>query len=296
MSASLKVALIGAGGMLADAVQRLAPVNWDIHGYDLPGFDLTDRTSVLGLAGENPDLIINCAALTDVDGCESRVEQAEAVNGRGPGYLAELARDCGSTLVHVSTDFVFNGEKDSPYLETDTPAPLSVYGLSKLHGEQAILAVGLERCFIIRTSWLYGAGGGNFVETMVRLARERESLGIVADQIGTPTWTDDLVRAMLRLLEQGDHGIYHYSNDGACSWYDFACAAIELARHDEKLAVRQIRPITTADYPLPARRPRYSVLSKQKIGKISGVEIPDWRESLKRYFKQRQGGDKTHGY
>ncbi|PNU20935.1 dTDP-4-dehydrorhamnose reductase [Geothermobacter hydrogeniphilus] len=296
MSVSLKVALIGAKGMLADAVQRLAPGNWDIRGYDLPGFDLTDRTSVLDLAGENPDLIINCAALTDVDGCESRVEQAEAVNGRGPGYLAELARCCGATLVHISTDFVFDGKKDSPYLETDTPDPLSVYGLSKLHGEQAILAVGLGSCFIIRTSWLYGAGGGNFVETMVRLARERESLGIVADQTGTPTWTDDLVRAMLRLLEQGDYGIYHYSNDGACSWYDFACAAIELARRDEKLAVRQVRPITTADYPLPACRPRYSVLSKQKIGKISGVEIPAWRESLKRYFEQRQGGDKPHGY
>lgn len=292
---TLNVALIGANGMLASAVRRLAPENWDISGYDLPAFDLTDREAVLALADEQPNIIVNCAALTNVDGCESQVDLATRVNGDGPGYLAELALQCRADLVHISTDFIFNGTKDCPYLEEDTPQPVSVYGQSKLHGEEAIRASGLESYFIVRTSWLYGAGGNNFVETMVRLATERETLGVVSDQVGTPTWTDDLVRAMLQLLASGRYGTYHFSNTGQCSWYEFACASIELARQQAPLKVREVNPIRTEDYPLPATRPCYSVLGKEKISAIPGVQVPAWQQSLKRYFEQRNERDFSHG-
>ena len=197
----MRLALIGGNGMLAKMVRERAPSEYEVFPFDLPEFDITDRNVVFSTMEKlRPDVIVNCAAYTDVDGCETNEETALLVNGRGPGYLAEAAKELGATLVHISTDYVFDGTKNSPYTEEDVTNPQSAYGRSKLLGERAILESGLDKFFIVRTSWLYGPGGKNFVETIARLATEREELRIVADQIGSPTLTDDLARAIFNLL------------------------------------------------------------------------------------------------
>lgn len=290
----MRIALIGSNGMLARKVRELAPADVDLHGYDLPVFDLTDRAQVLAEMNRlQPGVIVNCAAFTNVDGCESQEELATQVNGAGPGYLAEAAKACGAVLVHISTDYVFAGDKGSPYTESDPTGPLSAYGRSKLAGEQAIIASGLTRYFILRTSWLYGPGGKNFVETMLRLATEREELRIVADQIGSPTYTGDLAQAIYHLLAVSDrsglYGIYHLANLGECSWHDFAELIVGLARTSgEALKVSRVVPIRTNEYPLPAPRPAYSVFSKEKYLAATGAPLPHWRESLQYYLLERR--------
>ena len=282
------VALVGADGMLARKVRARCPSSWELHPFDLPGFDLGSPERARDqLRGVRPGVIINCAAYTDVDGCESRPELALRVNGAGPGLLAEVARELGATLVHVSTDYVFDGTASRPYLEQDPPAPRSVYGRSKLAGEQAIEQSGLERYYIVRTSWLYGPGGKNFVDTMVRLGCEREELRVVADQQGRPTYTGDLAGALFALLEsEAPYGIYHYANRGACSWHRFAEAIMaEAARAGAPIVTRQVVPIATGDYPLPAPRPAYSVLATDKFEQATWQVPPDWQESLKAYFE-----------
>ena len=285
-----KIALIGANGMLATAIQKLVPVDYQIKPYDLPDFDLTNLEQVSSLREIDPDIIINCAAFTNVDGCEGQVGLAMRVNGEGPGLLAELAKELGAVLVHISTDFVFSGDKNEPYFETDDARPLSVYGKSKLRGEQRILDSGLKKYFIVRTSWLYGAGGNNFVETIIQLAKEKPELKIVADQHGTPTWTEDLACAVFELLAlpgPSAYGIYHYSNEGECSWFDFASEIVAQLRTNQVVKVEQLLPIPTEGYPLPAERPKYSVVSKDKIKQATGLEIPVWQESLKAYLELR---------
>ena len=290
-----RIALIGAQGMLANAIQRLLPAGYLIQPYDLPDFDLTRRSQVLALQDDPPDILLNCAAFTNVDGCETQRERAMAVNGEGPGLLAELAQKIDALLVHISTDFVFDGHKGSPYVEDDPPRPLSVYGESKLAGERQILQSGLKKYFIVRTSWLYGAGGNNFVETIIRLAQERSELKIVADQRGTPTYTEDLATAIFTLLAippdsspLTPYGIYHYSNAGECSWFDFATEIVHQLGLTQPVKAQQLLPIPTEEYPLPAERPRYSVMSKKKIQQLTGLSIPPWQASLKRYFSQRK--------
>lgn len=287
------VALIGAKGMLAQMIKASASQELQLHEYDLPSFDLTDAAMVrkeMGALG--PDAIINCAAYTNVDGCESEEALATKVNGDGPGHLAAVAKDLGATLVHISTDYVFPGHGTRPYREDDATGPLSAYGRSKLAGEEAILKSGLEKYFIIRTSWLYGPWGKNFVETILRLAGEREELSIVADQFGSPTYTGDLARAVFNLLEadveQSPYGIYHLSNEGQCSWYDFACEIVKFAR-EESLPVKaeRIEPIGTEEFPLPAQRPAYSVFDKSKYRRATGAKVPEWQESLATYFRCR---------
>ena len=195
------IAIIGANGMLASMLCQGAPESVDLHLFDLPELDLTDGEQVRKtLTAVNPDVVINCAAFTQVDACETQREIAFQVNGEGPGHLATVARKIGAVLVHISTDFVFSGGGTIPYVEDDITEPISAYGESKLQGEQAILASGLTNYYIVRTSWLYGPNGPNFVETIIRLATEREELGIVADQFGTPTYTGDLVAAIWRLI------------------------------------------------------------------------------------------------
>lgn len=291
-----KVALIGANGMLANMLQKSAPKSLELHLFDLPEFDITDRGGIyIKLSPLNPDIVINCAAFTQVDACETVSEIAFQVNGKGPGYLAAVAKELGSVLVHISTDFVFSGNKETPYAEEDVTEPLSIYGQSKLQGEQAILDSGLKDFYIIRTSWLYGPGGGNFVETIARLAKEREELEIIADQIGTPTYTADLADAIWALIGvkgsgivPASFGIYHYSNEGICSWYEFACEIVKQMREaNNSLKVQSINPVTTAEYPLPASRPIYSVLSKEKVVAATGLQIPLWQESLQAYIKSR---------
>jgi dTDP-4-dehydrorhamnose reductase len=286
-----KLALIGAHGMLAKMVKAVVPSDFDLIPFDLSNFDITNRETVLStLSHLAPQVIVNCAGFTDVDGCETNEAQAMNVNGKGPGYLAEAAKDIGATLVHISTDYVFSGDKTTPYLEEDATGPLSVYGQSKLAGEKSILASGLTHYFILRTSWLYGPGGKNFVETILRLAETREALQIVADQQGSPTYTEDLAKAIFSLLgSNAAYGTYHISNSGSCSWYEFAEAILKLAR-ENKLQVKAMRimPIRTEDFPRPAKRPAYSIFSKQKYETMTGQVLPDWRESLIRYFTIRQ--------
>jgi dTDP-4-dehydrorhamnose reductase len=286
---SARIALIGAKGMLAQAISAIVPKSAVLQGYDLPDFDVTDRRQVLDeLAGFAPMVIINCAAYTNVDGCEEAEELATRVNGDGPGLLAEAAIACGALLVHISTDYVFDGRGGQPYREADPVAPLSAYGRSKLAGEQAIWNSGLDAALIVRTSWLYGPGGKNFVETMLRLMQERDQLGVVADQLGSPTLTSDLAAAIMLLLKQDAQGVVHFSNSGICSWHQFAVAIRDEAQQTGlNLKVRRIDPLTTEDYPLPAPRPSYSVLDKTLYSRLCGVRPPGWRESLRLYLQAR---------
>ncbi len=286
--------------MLAQAVKKCAPPGFEIVPFDLPEFDITHRDLLLSEIGNlRPDVILNCAAYTDVDGCETAEELATRVNGEGPGNLAEAAKENGAVLVHVSTDYVFDGSKREPYTEEDSPNPQSAYGRSKLAGERALLESGLERFLILRTSWLYGPGGKNFVETILRLASEREELRIVSDQVGCPTYTEDLAAGIFRLLDfpghasrvtrHGHYGLYHFSNEGSCCWHEFAEEIVENARkRDMDLKVERILPIATEDYPLPAKRPPYSVLSKNKYIEATGEPVPEWRDGLSRYFGTKQ--------
>jgi len=238
-----------------------------------------------------PTVVVNAAAYTAVDKAETEIELANAINGTAPTVMAEAAQACGATLIHVSTDYVFDGTKNTPYLEEDPTQPLGAYGQSKLLGEQGVQ----ERCdrhLILRTAWVYGAGGkGNFVKTMLRLGKEREELRVVVDQVGTPTWTGHLARAIAQIISkvnattdkmQFPSGIYHVTNSGAISWYDFAIAIFEEAESlGFPLQIKQVVPITTAEYPTPAKRPAYSVLSHQKTAQLLGGAPPHWRKDLR---------------
>ncbi|MBI5454290.1 MAG: dTDP-4-dehydrorhamnose reductase, partial [Deltaproteobacteria bacterium] len=241
-----------------------------------------------------PGCIINTAAYTKVDLAEKERERAFAVNRDGARNLARAASAVGAPLVHISTDFVFDGRKPTPYIEEDPTGPLSVYGESKLAGEEEILKI-LPEHYIIRTSWLYGARGSNFVKTILRLANDRDAIRVVYDQAGTPTWTGDLAEAVVTVvdaIEAGtlDYGIYNYSNEGVASWYDFAEAVVEESRRmGATLKCRTIEPVRTSEYPTPAKRPAYSVLDKQKIKKTFGVRIPHWRASLVKMLEEADG-------
>ena len=288
------LALIGANGMLASAINKLAPEVYEIIPLDLPDFDITDHYLILNsLRKVRPDVIVNCAAYTNVDGCESEEELAKQTNGEGPGYVAYAAKEIGATLVHISTDFVFDGEKTKPYIEDDPVNPQSAYGRTKAFGEQAVLGSGLNKYFIVRTSWLFGPGGKNFVDTIIRLAKDREELRIVSDQAGTPTYIEDLARAIFSLLALNNpqsssmppYGTYHFSNEGMCTWYNFAKEIInQLKKQEVPLRVKKVVPIRTEEYPLPAKRPAYSVLSKEKIKAVTGQKIPSWKAALEKYL------------
>jgi dTDP-4-dehydrorhamnose reductase len=293
-----KLLLVGCNGMLAQKIASLAPSEYSVEGVDLPDLDMTNLAQVEEVVNaKRPEVIVNCAAFTNVDACEAEENLATQVNGDAVGYLAQAARNVDATLVHISTDYVFAGDRTSPYTEDDQTDPQSAYGRSKLIGEKAILNSGLNKYFIVRTSWLYGPGGNNFVETIIRLTKERAELGIVADQVGSPTFTGDLADAVFALLEAASspqspasslYGTYHFSNDGQCSWYEFATKIVALTRaHGELLKIEKINPINTEDYPLPARRPKYSVFSKEKYLKETGQQIPAWEEGLEKYFAER---------
>lgn len=284
-----RLALIGAGGMLGRMVARSAPPEWEVLSLQRPEFDLTDRQQVDEVLDRlAPQVIINCAAFTQVDACETQEELATRINGDGPGYLAAAAKRLGAVLVHLSTDYVFDGSKTEPYQEDDPTNPLSAYGRSKRAGELAILGSGLEQYFIIRTSWLFGPGGNNFVETILRLAQEREQLRVVADQVGSPTYTGDLAAAIFRLLATRKYGIYHVSNQGECSWHEFAGEIVaQFTQLSGQLKIKNLVPIATLEYPLPAKRPGYSLLSQSKYQTAVGATLPPWRDALQRYLAVR---------
>lgn len=294
----LRIALLGAKGMLAQKIRQRAPAWVEILGFDLPEFDLTDfEAGRQLLMAAQPDIMINCAAFTAVDACEEREEAAYAVNGTAVGFLAEMAERLGAFLIHLSTDYVFDGSQDRPYRETDPVAPSSAYGRTKLAGEKAIMNSALQRYLIVRTSWLYGPGGKNFVKTILRLAAEREELRIVADQVGSPTYTGHLADAIYRLIETilkqerkgqtAPFGICHFSNDGQISWHGFAMKILALARKQGYACkASRIVPIETSDYPLPAKRPAYSVLATERYRNWTGCPVPQWQEGLGQYMEE----------
>ena len=233
------------------------------------------------------DWVINCAAYTQVDRAEEQREVAFTINRDAARAVAEGVKLSGGHLLHVSTDFIFGGEKSSPYKEDDVPNPLGVYGRSKLEGEQAVREV-LPEALILRTAWVYGSHGHNFVKTILRLAAEREELRVVDDQIGTPSWTGDIVKAMQALIKDKATGTYQFTNEGVASWYDFAMGIVAGAKQAGYPVIAEtIHPIPTEDFPLPASRPAYSVMSKVKIRGVLGYPIPHWRDSLCAMLNQK---------
>lgn len=276
----MKILLTGSNGQLgrelAPMLERLWPGG--VECADIDTLDITDAGAVEAAVERlRPTHIVNCAAFTAVDRAESEPELCHRVNALATANLADAARRHGAKMVHVSTDYVFDGTACRPYRETDTTSPLGVYGRTKREGEQMLL----ERCpdaVIVRTAWLYSPHGNNFVKTMLRLGREREELGVVTDQIGTPTSATDLARAITEILKAPEWhpGIYHFTDEGVASWYDFTVAIHRLAG----ITGCRVRPIMTADYPTPARRPHYSVLDKSLIKSTFGIEIPHWLTSL----------------
>lgn len=283
------VFIAGSRGMLAlDLSAALTARGISVSGADLPELDITSDTSVAAAVGSQPyTALINCAAYTAVDKAETDRDAAFAVNGDGPGVLARACAERNLPLIHISTDFVFDGALDRPYREDDETYPLGVYGASKLKGELAVREV-WDRHLIVRTAWLYGINGGNFPKTMLRLAREREELRVINDQTGSPTWTGDLAGALAEMVTHiaggmaGDvWGTYHFCGSGMTTWHGFAEAVIEEVRHYEELAVKRIVPIPTEEYPTPAARPKWSVLDTGKITHAFGITPPTWRESLR---------------
>ena len=292
----MKVLVTGAKGQLGnDLVSLLEAAGFTVAAFSSGELDITDAPAVLEAVKKvKPGIIINPAAYTKVDLAEKEKERAYAVNANGPENLALAAIEAGCAIVHVSTDFVFDGRSPVPCAEDFETNPLSVYGASKLAGENAVAAATNEHV-IVRTSWLYGVEGHNFVKTILRLASEREVLRIVYDQTGTPTWSADLASAIVNIcksIEAGKKpwGTYHYSNEGVASWYDFAVAICEeAASTGTPLKCKRIEPILTVEYPLPAARPAYSVLNKAKIKKTFDIEIPHWRSSLSKMLRELKG-------
>lgn len=286
-----KILLIGSNGQLGQELQiTLAPVG-DIIGVGRDKLDLTEPEKIRQLIQEtDPNIIVNAAAYTAVDKAESETELAYAVNEIAPKIMAQESQKLGATLLHVSTDYVFDGTKGIPLTEEDATNPLGVYGNSKLAGEQAIQD-NCDQYIILRTAWVYGSyGKSNFVKTMLRLGGEREQLRVVADQVGSPTWAKDIADAITELVKlpsKAETVIYHFTNSGVASWYDFARAIFEEAQSiGFPLKIEEVVPITTSEYPTPAKRPPYSVLSHQKIRTLLGNYPPYWRDSLKQMLSQ----------
>jgi dTDP-4-dehydrorhamnose reductase len=274
------ILVIGAKGMLGRDLMNI--LKGDVRGADIDDIDITSVDSVKRMLFTlRPAVIVNSAAYTDVDGCEERRELAMAVNGEGVGNLAAVAAEIGAKLVQISTDYVFDGGKGSPYLEDDPVNPLSVYGESKLAGERH--ARGVADHLIVRTQWLYGLNGGNFVETMLRLAEERDEVSVVDDQVGSPTWTVDLGIAVRSLLENGCRGTYHAANAGHCSWNEFALAVFaEAGLH------MRVNPLTTKELGRAATRPLYSTLECARLFLDTGLRLQPWRDALKNYMEIRK--------
>jgi dTDP-4-dehydrorhamnose reductase len=273
------VLVTGGTGQLGQALQFVAAEYPEIqfHFASSSEADITDKGSLAEVfEGLKPDFCVNAAAYTAVDKSESEPEKSALINVTGAKNLAEICKATDATLIHISTDFVFDGSKQSPYSEADTTNPQGVYGQTKLLGEHAIENTG-GKYYIVRTSWLYSQFGSNFMKTMLRLASQRDSLTVVNDQIGTPTNAVDLAHAIVKIILSAKHeyGIYHYSNEGVASWYDFAKKIFEINAINIDLS-----PIPTSQFPSPAKRPAYSVLDKSKIKRVFGVSVPDWETSL----------------
>lgn len=285
----MKILLIGSGSMLAHELAPLLDSKCDLTALSHAELDITDEAKVLEvLKREHWDVVVNTAAYTNVDGAEGDEAEAFLVNGEGAGNLARGCKAIGARLVHISTDFVFDGSASTPYTESSQTAPLGVYGASKLAGEEAIQREGGDY-IIVRTSWLYGLGAENFPDKIVALARDRKILSVIFDQAGTPTHTRDLSEAVWNLIDaKASAGIYNFSNEGVTSWYDFAYCVVDLARaRGVELKLDTLRPIRTEEYPTPAVRPAYSVLDKTKYKRATGGAIAHWSKALTEYIESR---------
>lgn len=293
MSAAARVLITGAGGQLGWELRRTAPAGLAVRAYDRADLDITSDESIATVVAEfAPTVIVNAAAYTAVDRAESERENAYAVNRDGARRLADIAGSRGARLIHLSTDFVFDGRACRPYRADDATEPLGVYGASKLAGEQAVRERLGEAALILRTAWVYSTHGHNFVKTMLRLMDQRDRLTVVADQVGTPTWARGLADAVWRAIAQHTTGVHHWTDAGVASWYDFAVAIQE-----EALALDLLRraipiaPVATAEYPTPAARPSYSVLDKEVTWAELGVKPPHWRVALRAMLRE-QGAHK----
>jgi dTDP-4-dehydrorhamnose reductase len=309
-----KILITGDGGQLAWELRQTQPAHLECYFWGVDQLDITDEQQVITQVTElQPDLIINAAAYTAVDKAESDRDTAYAVNDLGSQYLAQACRNVGAKLVHISTDFVFDGRQTTPYFGNETPNPINVYGASKLAGEQKVQAILAGNAVIIRTAWVYSCHGNNFVKTMLRLMKEKEQLGVVYDQVGTPTWAKGLAEMIWALIDKGqdksdkikdsnpwtfnqepcnETPIINWTDAGVCSWYDFAISIQELAfakgMLDKEIA---ISAIPASAYPTPAKRPSFSVIDKSNAEKYSGIATRHWRKQLNAMLTQLQQGD-----
>jgi dTDP-4-dehydrorhamnose reductase len=279
----IKVLVTGAKGQLGtDMVHCLDGLGYEALGLSRQELDITNSKQVKKVfLQEKPDIVIHTAAHTKVDLAESEPDQAYLINAYGTRNVAVASESIGAKLVYVSTDYVFNGRKTKPYIELEPTSPLGVYGQSKLAGEQFVRDLH-SRFFIVRTSWVYGCSGTNFVKTMLKLAEERNEINVVHDQVGSPTYTVDLANFISQLISTDLYGVYHASNSGFCSWYEFAKAIFEEAG----LKNMKVNPVTTAEFPRPAPRPEYSVMDHMAIRLNGLTDLPHWRESLKRFLHE----------
>lgn len=277
----MHILITGSNGMLGHALTAALSQQHKLTGFDRPDFDIAQLASIQSVvASHHPDLIINAAAYTDVDGCETNVDRAFAVNALGPRNLAVVCNELNIPLVHISTDYIFDGMATTPYKEWDKPNPQSIYGKSKLLGEQYVRQL-CTRHYIIRTSWLFGENGKNFVATMLRLAKERDEIGVVNDQTGSPTYTKDLAKAISEIIQQPAYGTYHITNSGTCTWYQFAREIFRQAGIDKV----RVKPIITEEINRPAPRPRYSVLDNY-LWRLQGMRpLRHYKDALGDYLK-----------
>ena len=280
------ILVTGSNGQLGSELQSLAPAHDETCRFfftDVAELDITDRQAVYSFVEQNRiSVIVNCAAFTAVDKAESEPERCNLLNHIAPGYLAEAIASVGGTMIQISTDYVFDGTSCKPYKEEDITNPQTVYGRTKLAGEESVIRT-CAGSMVIRTAWLYSTYGNNFVKTMLRLGKERDKLGVVADQIGTPTYARDLAKAILTVIEKGiKPGVYHFTNEGTCSWYDFTKAIHRM----EGIEDCEVSPIHTEEYPVPAKRPHYSVLDKTKIKQTYELDIRWWEDALKDCLKK----------
>ncbi len=282
----MKVLVTGVKGQLGyDVCRRLTERGIEHHGIDIDDLDITDADAVRDyVRAYAPDVIMHNAAYTAVDRAESEPETCRRVNALGTGYLAQAAAAAGAKIVYISTDYVFDGEKAGAYLPEDAPCPVSVYGSTKEEGERLVRAA-TPKHFIVRISWVFGVHGNNFVKTMLRLSETHDTLNVVCDQVGSPTYTSDLAALLVDMIGTERYGTYHATNAGVCSWYEFACEIFRLAGRSVK-----VDPVTTEEYlrmaPQQARRPKNSVMDQEKLTANGFARLPDWKDALQRYLAE----------
>ncbi|HNT67560.1 MAG TPA: dTDP-4-dehydrorhamnose reductase, partial [Syntrophorhabdaceae bacterium] len=274
----MKVLFAGGKGLLATNIIPLFKNRFDVASFDIDEWDIADRKAGEAVvARERPDALVNCAAVTDVDGCEDKRELAEKVNSRGAAIIADICSEHGIKLVHISTDYVFDGTKGLPYTEEDTPNPVSFYGKTKLWGEEQVLAKA-PSSLIIRSQWLYGEGGRHFISKVIEIARERGSIEVVDDQRGSPTYAKDIAEPLSILIEKGESGIYHICNDGSCTWYELAQEVFMALGMDI-----QVTAVSSQALNRKAARPAYSVFDTKKARNATGIAMRSWPEALREY-------------